>query len=58
MISGWIKFQVQELHAVLLRRLHEEVDVLLKLRVEDPSRDVNARQSLLVRVVEVLLGAV
>jgi hypothetical protein len=58
LISGWIKFQVQELHAVLLRRLHEEVDALLKLRVEDPSRDISARQSLLVRVVEVLLGAV
>ena len=54
-IGGWIRFHIQELHVVLLKRLQEEVESLLRVRVENPRLDVRGRQELLVRVVEILL---
>ena len=54
-INGWIRFRISELHAVLLKRLQAEVWALLRLRVEEPLRDIRQRQALLLRVVELLL---
>lgn len=54
-IYGWVRFHISELHAVLLKRLQSEVWTLLRLRVEEPHRDIRPRQALLLRVVETLL---
>ena len=54
-IGGWIRFNIQELHIVLLKQLHAAVNRLLKDRVKDPKMDVSSRKELLVRVVETLL---
>ena len=54
-IGGWIRFNIQELHVVLLKQLHSAVERLLKDKVESPSLDLTTRKELLVKVVETLL---
>jgi hypothetical protein len=54
-IGSWIQFKMNELHAVLFRRLQWEIESLLRVKVEDPNNDVSKRQAVLVRVIETLL---
>lgn len=54
-VGSWIHFKMKELHAVLFRRLQQEMDALLRIKVENPANDVSKRQAVLVRVVQALL---
>ena len=54
-VGSWIHFKMKELHAVLFRRLQQEMDALLRIKVENPANDVSKRQAVLVRVVHALL---
>lgn len=54
-VGSWIHFKMNELHAVLFRRLQGEIESLLRIKVEDPTSDVTKRQAVLVKVIETLL---
>lgn len=54
-IGSWIHFKMNELHAVLYRRLQWEIEALLRIKVEDPNNDVTKRQAILVKVIETLI---
>ena len=54
-VGSWIHFKMNELHAVLFRRLQGEIESLLRIKVEDPANDVTKRQAVLIKVIEALL---
>ena len=54
-VGSWIHFKMNELHAVLFRRLQWEIELLLRMKVEDPLIDVTKKQAVLVKVIETLL---
>jgi len=51
-----IKIKTSELHAVLFKRLQNEIESILKLKIEDTTTDISMRQSLLISVLEKLLA--
>eukprot|EP01034_Spumella_vulgaris_P021324 gene21324-27354_t len=55
-VGGWIEMCVEELHAVLYKRLQQEIECLLRLKVEDPLVDVREREKDLRFIVETLLS--
>ena len=50
-----IKVKSSELHAVLFKRLQNEIENILKMKIENTKTDISMRQSLLVSVLEKLL---
>ena len=54
-VGSWIHFKMNELHAVLFRRLQGEIESLLRIKVEDAANDVTKRQAVLIKVIEALL---
>lgn len=50
-----IKVKASELHAVLFKRLQNEIENILKMKIENTTTDISMRQSLLVSVLEKLL---
>ena len=55
-VGGWICFKMSELHAVLYRRLRDEIDGLLQMKVENPHCDVSKKQAVLLKVLEAILN--
>jgi hypothetical protein len=55
-VGGWIEMRVEELHAVLYKRLQQEIECLLRIKVEDPTHDVADREKDLRFIVETLLA--
>lgn len=54
-VSGWVEMKVSELHAVLYKRLQQEIECLLRLKVENSQLDITERQRDLRYIVETLL---
>jgi hypothetical protein len=54
-VGGWINIRIEELHAVLLKRLQAELEALLTSKVEAPNLDTSSRQNLFIRVLLALL---
>jgi hypothetical protein len=50
-INGWIEMGITELHCILYRRLQQEIEVLLRSKVETPSLDIRKRQNTLQKIV-------
>ncbi len=55
-VGGWIEMKVSELHAVLYKRLQQEIECLLRLKVETPLLDIAERQRDVRFIVETLLA--
>ena len=55
-VGGWIIFKMSELHAVLYRRLREEIDALMQMKVENPHCDVGKKQQVLWKVLDAILS--
>lgn len=57
-VGDWIKMSVNELHAVLFKKLQVEVDSVLQCKVEDPGRDISDRLSELRDVIDSVMADV
>lgn len=57
-IGKWIQVKSSELHAVLYRRLQEEISFLLDIKTKNPHQDIVVRQNLLIEIVKLLLAEV
>ena len=55
-VGGWICFKMSELHAVLYRRLRDEIDGMMQLKVENPHCDVSKKQAVLLKVLEAIIN--
>jgi hypothetical protein len=55
-LGGWVDMRITELHCVLYRRLQREIDSLMRVKVEDPGRDISDRQHMLSHIVQLLMG--
>ena len=55
-VGGWIIFKMSELHAVLYRRLREEIDALMQMKVENPHCDVGKKQKVLWKILDAILS--
>ncbi len=54
-VGGWAEMKVSELHAVLYKRLQQEIECVLRLKVETPALDVGDRERDVRFIVETLL---
>ena len=55
-VGDWIKMPVNELHAVLFKKLQIEVDSVLQCKVEDPGRDITERLSELRDIIDSIMA--
>lgn len=55
-VGGWICFKMSELHAVLYRRLRDEIDGLMQMKVENPHCDVSKKQAVLLKVLQAIIN--
>jgi hypothetical protein len=55
-VGDWIRMKISELHAILFKRLQNEIDGLLQDKVENMSTDTSSRQEVLVKVLEAILA--
>ncbi len=56
-INKWIQFKVDERHAVLLKKIQQEIDFVLRKKVELPFSDITEEQYILRSLMDILVDS-
>ena len=55
-VDDWIEVRIAELHAVFIMRLQNEIENLLRLKVENPKVDTKDRQNILTSAIKSIIN--